>query len=292
MTAAPMIPLQNAAGEDMVVIEQPTHDLADLTLTAACREAVDQIVLEHRHAAALAAHGLTAVSRALFVGPPGTGKTSTATAIAGALGVRLCVIPAARSISSYMGESSARIAKVLEFARTTAGVYLIDEVDALLESRSGGGKGSDREYNVLLTTILTCLDRHQGPGLIIATTNRPDVIDAAARRRFEVELVFPMPDHATQLALARAILGLSPSEDPELALGPLGNQSHADVVRLATAEKKRRVLAAIVAGSAATTAAPPPARARKKRSNGADPALQDDLAKMAADAVKNLELPL
>ena len=87
-------------------------------------------------------------------------------------------------------------------------------------------------------------------------------------------------------------MGLSPTDDPELALGPLGNQSHADVVRLATAEKKRRVLAAIVAGSAPTTAEPPPARARKKRSNGADPALQDDLAKMAADAVKNLELPL
>lgn len=117
-------------------------------------------------------------------------------------------------------------------------------------------ESADKEHNLMLTSMLSCMDMHAGPGIVIATTNRLDVIDPALRRRFDLELEFPLPDHDHAIALAKQIL--ADDGDPELVLGSLAGKSHSDVVRLARAERKRRVLAVIVTRAAKRAARKPP----------------------------------
>lgn len=256
-----LLPLRSDGNADLLAVRQPAMTLAEMWLTDAVRDALDTLVLEHQHAKELAKHGLTPAWCALFVGMPGTGKTTAAGALATALELPLVVI--GNVIEQWMGASERNIRKVFTRAAEAPGVYLVDEIDGIGSVRGGSG-GDDKastsagkEYNLTLTSMLSCMDMHRGPGVVIATTNRLDVIDRALRRRFDFELEFPLPDHAQAIALARAIL--ADDGDPELVLGPLAGKSHSDVVRLARAERKRRVLALIVARAAKRAARKPSA---------------------------------
>lgn len=213
--------------------ETPQHILADLILAPHVTAAIGQLLLEHRHQAALRAEGCTPAIKVLFEGPPGTGKTSAAGAIARELGVHLVVMKQHELISQYMGEGEKAIAATFDFARTEPSVFLLDELDGISSTRGGKSDAADRSQNSIVTTLLTSLDRHTGPGIIIAATNRIDAIDSAARRRFDLEINFPLPDEAMRVELIRRTLG-----DLD---GNFGG-SHADIVRMCLAERKRRIL--------------------------------------------------
>jgi SpoVK/Ycf46/Vps4 family AAA+-type ATPase len=258
-TVMELLPIRGGDNVQLSTVVQPKMALDDLRLAPDVRATLDSFVLEHRHAKELVKHGLQPAWGALFVGEPGTGKTSSAGALATALGVPLVMISCV--VSEFMGTSERNIRKVFQGARELAAVYLLDEIDGIGAGRGGDGPGAGgKEYNLLLTSILSCIDAHAGPGIVIGTTNRVDMIDPALRRRFDLELKFPLPDHGLAIALAREIL--DDDGNPELVLGPLDNKSHADVVRLARAERKRRILSAIVASATKR------ARARKPPAPG------------------------
>lgn len=279
--------LMNGEGGSVFLPANTKLRLVDLDLAADTRRAVDGLVLEHRHAVALVAEGLAPARKVLFVGPPGTGKTSTAGAIARELAVSGFAISTHQIISQYMGATGAMLAKAFDYmARTVAmtdrhlqtiahgSIFVLDELDAIGSARHDDGAAA-REQNAILTTLLRLLDGFEGPGVLVATTNRADALDPALRRRFELEITFPPPTAAQRLSLARHHLRMGPSEDPELVLGPLGNKSHAEVVTLALAERKRQVLAAIVERASGTASAPvdattsPPSRPRRRKATPA-----------------------
>ena len=264
LSAMAMLPLKAEANEgELISVRTPPMMLSEMWLADDVRAALDTFVLEHRHAAELAKYGLAPARRALLVGVPGTGKTTAAGALALALELPLLVL--STLTGSFMGASERNVRKVFERMSEAPGLYLIDELDGVGSLRTGQGDGgfksADKEYNVMLTAMLSCMDMHVGPGILVATTNRLDVIDPALRRRFDLELVFPLPDHDRAIALAKMIL--ADDRDPELVLGPLAGLSQSDVTRLARAERKRRVLAAIVARAAkrASRKSTPPAGA-------------------------------
>lgn len=137
----------------------------------------------------------------LLVGPPGTGKTLLAKAIAGEAGVPFFSISGSEFIELFVGVGAARVRDLFEQAKQQAPcIIFIDELDALGKSRGGanGFVGGNDEREQTLNQLLTEMDGFDGNTgvIIIAATNRPEVLDPALRRpgRFDRQVVVDRPD--------------------------------------------------------------------------------------------------
>jgi hypothetical protein len=112
-------------GRDFIIEVVPRRRLEDIILPSASRRAVDQLIEEQQRADLLRAHGVEPRHRVLLVGPPGTGKTSLAEAIAEAVAIPLFVVRYELMIGSYLGETAARLKRVFDYARTTPCVLFL-----------------------------------------------------------------------------------------------------------------------------------------------------------------------
>lgn len=194
-------PLRPAALPDILAPVASTTRLADVELSAATRAAVQEVLNEHRHRDALQAHDLRPRSRLFFHGPPGCGKTMTAQALAGEMGLPLYVVRFDALIGAYLGQTALRVRECFRFAETTPCLLLVDEVDALGRKR---GKVTDiGELDRVLISVMQQLDLTVPAGLIIAASNVPDDLDPALLRRFDASLAFPAPERAVLARFAR-----------------------------------------------------------------------------------------
>lgn len=127
----------------------------------------------------------------LLSGPPGTGKTFSAQALAGELNFPLFSVQLNGLITKFMGETAQKLRMIFDAVRTTRGVYLFDEIDALAATRSS--ENDVGEARRILNSFLQYLDEDTGPSLIIATTNLPEILDRAILRRFDLVLPYELP---------------------------------------------------------------------------------------------------
>jgi len=142
----------------------------------------------------------------LLFGPPGCGKTLMAKAVAGSIGARFFSYKASDLLSSYYGASAKNIAKMFEEARRRApAVIFIDEIDGLLAVRDSGPGDGSREDVKVVNEFLAQMDGLEAlKGVVVlAATNRPDVLDPAAIRpgRFDRLLYVPAPDVEARKAI-------------------------------------------------------------------------------------------
>ena len=144
----------------------------------------------------------------LLVGPPGTGKTLLAKAIAGEAGVPFFSISGSEFIELFVGVGAARVRDLFEQAKKQAPcIVFIDELDALGKSRGGGNGfvGGNDEREQTLNQLLTEMDGFDGNTgvIIVAATNRPEVLDPALRRpgRFDRQVVVDRPDKIGRAAI-------------------------------------------------------------------------------------------
>ena len=142
----------------------------------------------------------------LFEGPPGCGKTSTARILATQLRRPFVLLPLESIMSKWYGEAEQRLAAVFDAcAEMGPSVIFFDEIDALATSRDSDGgmhEATRRSLSVLLRR-LDGFDANEAT-VLIAATNRPQDLDAALTSRFELSVIFPLPDTPTRVA----ILGL------------------------------------------------------------------------------------
>lgn len=132
----------------------------------------------------------------LFSGPPGTGKTFTAEAVAGELGRSLCRLRIEEAISKWRGVGEKRTVAAFREAQEHGDVLLLDEVDALLSSRTEGMKNWEvSEINVFLQEL------ERFTGVVILTTNRAESLDPALERRVTARVEFGIPTVADRLLL-------------------------------------------------------------------------------------------
>ncbi|MGG6268799.1 ATP-dependent zinc metalloprotease FtsH3 [Leptolyngbya sp. AN03gr2] len=140
----------------------------------------------------------------LLVGPPGTGKTLLAKAVAGEAGVPFFSISGSEFVEMFVGVGASRVRDLFEQAKTNAPcIVFIDEIDAVGRQRGAGLGGGNDEREQTLNQLLTEMDGFEGNTgiIIIAATNRPDVLDAALLRpgRFDRQVVVDRPDYAGRL---------------------------------------------------------------------------------------------
>jgi SpoVK/Ycf46/Vps4 family AAA+-type ATPase len=127
-----------------------------------------------------------------FAGPPGTGKTICAEAIAHALGRRLLLVRYAELESLWAGETPKNVAAVFRRAREERAVLLFDEADALATRRSTSVQhGYEREFNTTISVLLQELERYDG--VVIFATNLAANFDPAFERRIRTHVLFEMP---------------------------------------------------------------------------------------------------
>lgn len=137
----------------------------------------------------------------LLVGPPGTGKTLLARAVAGEAGVPFFSISGSEFVEMFVGVGASRVRDLFEQAKANAPcIVFIDEIDAVGRQRGAGLGGGNDEREQTLNQLLTEMDGFEGNNgiIIIAATNRPDVLDSALLRpgRFDRQVVVDRPDYA------------------------------------------------------------------------------------------------
>ncbi len=142
----------------------------------------------------------------LLVGPPGTGKTLLAKAVAGEAGVPFFSISGSEFVEMFVGVGASRVRDLFEQAKKNAPcIVFIDEIDAVGRQRGAGLGGGNDEREQTLNQLLTEMDGFEGNTgiIIIAATNRPDVLDSALMRpgRFDRQVTVDRPDYAGRLQI-------------------------------------------------------------------------------------------
>jgi cell division protease FtsH len=142
----------------------------------------------------------------LLVGPPGTGKTLLARAVAGEAGVPFFSISGSEFVEMFVGVGASRVRDLFEQAKQNAPcIVFIDEIDAVGRQRGAGLGGGNDEREQTLNQLLTEMDGFEGNTgiIVIAATNRPDVLDAALLRpgRFDRQVVVDRPDYKGRLEI-------------------------------------------------------------------------------------------
>jgi SpoVK/Ycf46/Vps4 family AAA+-type ATPase len=180
---------------------------------------------------------------ALFHGPPGTGKTMTAGAIAGAAGLPAYMIDLSALVSKYIGETEKALAKVFDRAAREQCVLVFDEADAIFGTRTEVSDSHDRYANQEVSYLLTRVESH--PGVVILTTNLVGNIDEAFRRRIHIDVEFSAPGPTERAAIWTAAL------PPALPTsGDLGLEDLADRFAITGAQIRDAIIDAAYAAAA------------------------------------------
>lgn len=189
-----VIHVSEPRGEVADLLETIENNLTvkDLVLAPPLRERIERILKEQRSLSRLKESGLRPRQRLLFTGPPGCGKTMTASALASELGLALFVVRLDALISRYLGESMSKLRLVFDAAEQTRAVYLFDEFDSIGYTRDASGDVG--EMRRVLNSFLVFIERLQGNSLIIAATNHGGGLDKALFRRFDDLVEFGLPE--------------------------------------------------------------------------------------------------
>ncbi|MBY0402039.1 ATP-binding protein [Myxococcota bacterium] len=220
----------------------PDTHLRDMVLHEGSRRKLERVVLEYRQRDRLRAHGLSPRRKLLLIGAPGTGKTMTASALAGELHFPLFTIQLHGLMTKFMGETAAKLRLIFDAIADTRAVYLFDEFDAV-----GGDRAAENdvgEVRRVLNSFLQFLEQDDSDSVIVAATNHPQILDRALWRRFDDVVTFELPSPEMAAATMRA--RLSTFETGSLDWRELGIEcnglNYADIVRACEHAAKLAVL--------------------------------------------------
>ncbi len=170
----------------------PKLRISDMVLEKEIEERFNRIIKEQRQIVKIRSHGLTPRKKLLFIGPPGTGKTMSASVLAGELGLPLLVVRLESLITKFMGETAAKLRIVFNAIAESRGVYLFDEFDSIGSHR--GQINEVGEIRRILNSFLQMIEQDDSDSIILAATNHPDILDYALYRRFDDVVEYSLPD--------------------------------------------------------------------------------------------------
>ena len=239
-----LVPIVQPKGElaNLLTAHYPDIRLADMALPESMNLQLNRVLLEQRQQGRLRGHELKPRRKLLLIGPPGSGKTMTATALAGELRLPLLTVVLDGLITKFLGETAGKLRLIFDAMNATRGVYFFDEFDAI------GSKRSDRndvgEIRRVLNSFLQFLERDDSKGLVIAATNHPELLDKALFRRFDDVIEYALPDASLIERLLKTRLSNFKTKGvvwDELAEGAVG-LSQAEIVKAAEVQPRKRSL--------------------------------------------------
>lgn len=148
----------------------------------------ERILRKNRSAQRLGNAGINYLNATLLYGESGTGKTQFGRYLAYTMGVPFLYFNLSRTIDSYMGGTSKNLNKVFNYIKGTPCVFMIDELDAVSTNRANGdGTGAGGEMNRITVSLMQNLDQLSSDVVLLAATNRPELVDDAVKRRFSIK---------------------------------------------------------------------------------------------------------
>lgn len=238
------VPVAQPRGDlaGLLSVAYPKTRLADMVLESGARERFVRVLVEHRQGQKLRERGLRPRHRLLLLGPPGSGKTMTASALAGELSLPLFTILLDGVITKFMGETSAKLRLVFDAIVRTRGVYLFDEFDAI-----GGRRTSVNdvgEIRRVLNSFLQFLEQDDSRSLIVAATNHPELLDTALFRRFDdvIEYELPTDDGVASVFQAKLATFDTREVDWKHVVSSASGLSHADIALACMDAAKEAIL--------------------------------------------------
>jgi SpoVK/Ycf46/Vps4 family AAA+-type ATPase len=226
---------------DLLDTVDATRGLSDIMLNPETRSLIEGIVEERRRSEELRRHRLPLSTRLLFAGPPGCGKSMCAEVVARELSLPLYTARIDLIISSFLGETASNLRRLFEVAMRKPSVLFLDEVDALARTRADSTEHN--ELRRVVNSLLLMIERYKGPGLIIAASNLPQVLDEALWRRFDDIILFEPPgEREIAQMLARQFANFPVNFDVTTSICKLSGMSYADIERICVDGIKKAVL--------------------------------------------------
>ena len=170
----------------------PTIGLDEIHLSETNKNALNQLLKEFKHLEILNEYKLPVDNKIFLFGHTGCGKTTTAKAIAQALGKKIIILNLGNIVSSRLGETAKNITDVFGKAIREKAVLFLDEFDSIGKLRDHDDKDS-AEMKRLVNTVIQLIDELPNDTLLIAATNHSKVVDTALLRRFQLKLQFILP---------------------------------------------------------------------------------------------------
>lgn len=228
----------------LLALAKPRRHFDDLVLSEGARDTLREIVEENLARSVLTSHALHPRQRLLFVGPPGTGKSMTAHAVAAELSLPVATASLPALTSSFLGETARNVEAVVRFAETTPCVLLLDEFDTIAQER--GERGDHGEIRRVVAAVLQLLEAMRGESLVIATSNHPGLLDSAIWRRFDELVPFVALDAARRAHLiSLKLLGSPSSVDVNMWADRLAGVPPADIEGICLDVLRRCVLGSV-----------------------------------------------
>ncbi len=198
------------SSKKMINSEKPNVNFDDMAGNKEAKEEVAEIVDFLRSPQRYVKLGAQIPKGVLLVGPPGTGKTLLAKAVAGEAEVQFLSVTGSSFIEMFVGVGASRVRDLFEQAKKVApSIIFIDEIDAIGKSRaSGGPMGGNDEREQTLNQLLAEMDGFSSDGapvIVLAATNRPEVLDPALLRpgRFDRQVLVDKPDYEGRIEILK-----------------------------------------------------------------------------------------
>ncbi len=247
------IPLARPRGELQGLVEStyPKVTLASMVLADDVRARLSRVVRQQQERATLREHGQAPTTHVLLVGPPGTGKTMTASALAGELRLPLFTVRLESLFSRFFGETAGKLRLLFDQIAQTRGVYLLDEFDAIGARR--GEPNDVGEIRRVLNSVLAFMEEpNSTDSLVLAATNHVEILDQALARRFDEVIEYTLPDVAAAREIIERRLGkFKIASKSWMTLEPaLEGLSQGELVRAANAVVKDAILEGATKASA------------------------------------------
>ncbi|WP_318491476.1 AAA family ATPase [Photobacterium leiognathi] len=203
LSSSSNVPVSIAKGikdsSGLLTTSYPKLRFSDLIVSSSVKDRLERLVKEQKHLTTLKNHGLSPRRKLLLAGKPGTGKTFTASVLAGELDFPLFEVRLDAVITKYLGESSAKLRQIFDTIREVRGIYFFDEFDALGSHR--GSSNDVGEARRILNSFLQMIEQDDSNSVIVCATNHIEVLDRALFRRFDDVISYQLPseDEITQL---------------------------------------------------------------------------------------------